>query len=54
MHGRDRARDLPVPVRDLRDDPTVRENRHAFLAGVYRLFGHYADFLVLQERSLTG
>jgi len=33
------------------DDPVVKENRHAFLAGVYRLFGHYADFLTLQEQT---
>lgn len=33
------------------DDEAVRENRHAFLAAVYSLFGRFADFQAIVEQS---
>ena len=33
------------------DDPAVRANRHGLLAGVYALFGRYADFLAIVEQG---
>jgi glycyl-tRNA synthetase beta chain len=33
------------------DDPAVRENRISFLAGIFALFGRYADFQALVEQG---
>jgi glycyl-tRNA synthetase beta chain len=36
------------------DDAAVRENRHAFLAAAYALFGRYADFQRIVEEGSPG